>query len=50
MAQQSGNRLHGRSLKFTEAAEVLVDLAKWANIVVDPLMMAEKLRADSSSH
>jgi hypothetical protein len=33
-------------LMFGETAEILRDVAKWANIVVDPREMAEKLQAD----
>jgi hypothetical protein len=36
-------------LTFAETAEVLSDLARWSNIVVDPLTMAEKLQADTAA-
>lgn len=34
-------------LEYAETGSILQDIAKWANILVDPIEMANKLRADS---
>jgi hypothetical protein len=36
-------------LTYAETGDILRDLAKWANIVVDPSEMANKLRQTSGS-
>jgi hypothetical protein len=36
-------------LTYAETGDILRDLAKWANIIVDPSEMADKLREASGS-